>query len=141
MLLLYSDTFIVKLPHNLYIIIQNNTKTYCTQPAFKTAISCAISIQLNKGGFVISPPNFVLWCHNDFRTTEHSAKYFLLQHRKGHGGLKSLSSLIVGTMDSIFDTKPPPYRILHTTPSSEVSYGTILSFSYLFFITYLHHNS
>ncbi|KAF5278381.1 hypothetical protein FQA39_LY05870 [Lamprigera yunnana] len=52
--------------------------------------------------------------------TEESTKYFVLQHRKGHGKSKGLSSLLVGTMDSIFDSKPPPYRILHQTPTSEV---------------------
>lgn len=50
--------------------------------------------------------------------------YFLLQRRKGHGkDSNSLSSLFVGTLDSVFDTKPPPYRILHQTPTSEVYYG------------------
>ncbi|XP_063922284.1 TBC1 domain family member 9 [Zophobas morio] len=57
-----------------------------------------------------------------FWETEETSIYFLLQHRKGHGGSKGLSSLLVGTIDSIFDTKPAPYRILHQTPSSEVYY-------------------
>ncbi|CAH1997517.1 unnamed protein product [Acanthoscelides obtectus] len=57
---------------------------------------------------------------NAFWETEKSSIYFVLQHRKGHGTVKSISSLIVGTMDSIFDTKPAPFRILHQTPSSEV---------------------
>lgn len=56
------------------------------------------------------------------RVTEEASPYFLLQHRKGHGKSKGLSSLLVGTLDSIFDTKPPPYRILHQTTSSEVYY-------------------
>lgn len=59
---------------------------------------------------------------NAFWETEESSLYFVLQHRKGHGNAKGLSSLLVGTMDSIFDTKPAPYRILHQTPSSEVYY-------------------
>lgn len=58
--------------------------------------------------------------------------YFLLQHRKGHGQSKGLSSLLVGTMDSIFDTKPAPYRILHQTPSSEVYYGKYLNCIYMY---------
>lgn len=53
----------------------------------------------------------------------------MLQHRKGHGRSRGLSSLIVGTMDSIFDSKPPPYRILHQTPNSEVYWCM-----YLFYI-------
>lgn len=56
------------------------------------------------------------------RETEQSSIYFVLQHRKGHGSFKGLTSLLVGTMDSIFDTKPAPYRILHQTPSSELYY-------------------
>ncbi|XP_026461248.1 TBC1 domain family member 9-like [Ctenocephalides felis] len=52
--------------------------------------------------------------------TEKSSIYFLLQKRKGHGKARGLSSLFVGTLDSVFDTKPAPYRILHQTPSSDV---------------------
>lgn len=49
--------------------------------------------------------------------------YFALQKRRGHGhGKKGLASLLVGTIDSVLDTKPPPYRILHQTPNSEVYY-------------------
>ncbi|XP_050504861.1 TBC1 domain family member 9 isoform X1 [Diabrotica virgifera virgifera] len=57
---------------------------------------------------------------NAFWETERTSLYFVLQHRKGHGNSRGFSSLLVGTMDSIFDTKPAPYRILHQTPSSEV---------------------
>lgn len=56
-----------------------------------------------------------------YRATERANPYFVLQRRKGHG-TKGLSSLLVGTLDSVFDTRPPPFRILHQTPSSEVSY-------------------
>ncbi|KAK9700703.1 Rab-GTPase-TBC domain [Popillia japonica] len=64
---------------------------------------------------------------NPLWETEHSSKYFVLQRRKGHGKSKGLSSLLVGTMDSIFDTKPAPYRILHQTPTSEVYYNIACS--------------
>ncbi|CAG9760077.1 unnamed protein product [Ceutorhynchus assimilis] len=57
---------------------------------------------------------------NAFWETEETSLYFVLQHRKGHGLVKGFSSLLVGTIDSILDTKPPPYRILHQTPNSEV---------------------
>ena len=55
-------------------------------------------------------------------TTESAGNpFFRLQRRKGHGG-NGFSSLIVGTLDSILDSKTPPYRILHSTPSSEIHY-------------------
>lgn len=53
--------------------------------------------------------------------TERANPYFVVQKRKGHG-TKGLSSLLVGTLDTVFDSKPPPFRILHQTPNSEVSY-------------------
>ncbi|KAG8323988.1 TBC1 domain member 8B [Homalodisca vitripennis] len=59
---------------------------------------------------------------NAFWTTEQASLYFVLQRRKGHGKTSSFTSLFVGTIDSVFDTKPPPYRILHQTPTSEVYY-------------------
>lgn len=49
--------------------------------------------------------------------------FFVLQKRRGHGSNKSFSSILVGTLDSVFDTKPPPYRILHQTPNAEVYLG------------------
>ncbi|XP_033221070.1 TBC1 domain family member 9 isoform X2 [Belonocnema kinseyi] len=52
--------------------------------------------------------------------TEQESIYFVLQRRKGHGKTKGLTSILVGTLDSVFDTKPPPFRILHQTPTSEV---------------------
>ncbi|CAK9821928.1 TBC1 domain family member 9 [Anthophora retusa] len=57
---------------------------------------------------------------NAFWVTEQATVYFVLQRRKGYGKIKGLSSILVGTLDSVFDTKPPPFRILHQTPSSEV---------------------
>lgn len=38
------------------------------------------------------------------RVTERANPYFVLQQRKGYG-TKGLTSLFVGTMDSVFDTK------------------------------------
>ncbi|KAI2798993.1 TBC1 domain member 8B, partial [Blomia tropicalis] len=58
---------------------------------------------------------------NAFWVTERANPYFVLQRRLGHGK-KSFSSLLVGTIDTVFDTKPPPYRILHQTTNSEISY-------------------
>ncbi|CAH0720664.1 unnamed protein product, partial [Brenthis ino] len=53
---------------------------------------------------------------------DESSLYFVLQRRKGHGKSKGFSSLLVGTLDSVRDTKPAPYRILHQTPNSEIYY-------------------
>ncbi|KAI4479417.1 PREDICTED: TBC1 domain family member 9 isoform X1 [Polistes canadensis] len=57
---------------------------------------------------------------NALWVNEQSTVYFVLQRRKGHGKTKGLTSILVGTLDSVFDTKPAPFRILHQTPSSEV---------------------
>lgn len=65
---------------------------------------------------------------NALWVTELSNPFFVLQRRKGHG-TKGLSSVLVGTLDSVFDSKPAPYRILHRTPLSEVSYVVATSLS------------
>lgn len=70
--------------------------------------------------------------------TEVSSKYFVLQRRRGHGESRGLSSLLVGTFDSVFDTKPAPFRILHQTPSSDVYYG--MSHSLFFMVFCFVHN-
>lgn len=57
------------------------------------------------------------------RVTESANKYFLKQRRLGYGRSTGLSSVLVGTWDSMFDTRPPPYRVLHRTPSSDVYHG------------------
>lgn len=59
------------------------------------------------------------------RVTEQANIYFILQQRQGHGNKKknNITSIIVRTLDTVLDTKPPPYRILHQTPNSEVYYS------------------
>lgn len=57
--------------------------------------------------------------------TKEKSRYFVVQRRRGHGASRGLSSIIIGTLDSVFD-KPAPFRILHQTPSSEVFYGESL---------------
>ncbi|TRY63799.1 hypothetical protein TCAL_07164 [Tigriopus californicus] len=52
-------------------------------------------------------------------TIERANPHFLLQRRKGRG-TKGLSSLLVGTWDTVLNTKPPTYRILHQSEDSEV---------------------
>ncbi|KAH8339261.1 hypothetical protein KR074_009503, partial [Drosophila pseudoananassae] len=56
------------------------------------------------------------------RIAEMQSRYFVLQKRRGHGESRGFGSMLVGTYDSVWNTKPAPYRILHETPSSEVSY-------------------
>lgn len=58
---------------------------------------------------------------NALWVTDRANTFFVLQRRKGHG-TKGLTSLLVGTLDNVLDTKPPPYRILHQTAGSEISY-------------------
>ncbi|XP_055949713.1 TBC1 domain family member 9-like [Argiope bruennichi] len=49
---------------------------------------------------------------------EHANPFFILQQRKGYG-TKGLASLFVGTFDSVFDSKPLPFRIILHSSSSE----------------------
>ena len=64
-----------------------------------------------------------------YRDTELANTYFLLQQRKGVNKTnRGFSGLLVGTLDSVLDTKPPPYRILHQTPSSEIYYCKLISY-------------
>eukprot|EP00051_Salpingoeca_urceolata_P033144 m.19172 g.19172 ORF g.19172 m.19172 type:complete len:1147 (-) comp5888_c0_seq2:74-3514(-) len=49
-------------------------------------------------------------------------KYFALQERRGHGASRGFLSKVVGTFDSIVDSRKKPYRILFHTPSSELSW-------------------
>lgn len=61
--------------------------------------------------------------------TERADGYFILQRRKGHGS-KGLSSILVGTIDSVLDSRPAPYRILYQTPNSDVSFTIAASVSH-----------
>lgn len=58
----------------------------------------------------------------DSRITERANPFFVLQRRKGHGG-GGLTSLVIGTIDSVLDNNTDPYRILHQTNDSDISYG------------------
>lgn len=59
---------------------------------------------------------------NALWVTERANPYFVLQRRKGYGG-GGIAGLLVGTWDTVVDNKTPPYRILHQTTGSEVSYS------------------
>lgn len=61
--------------------------------------------------------------------TERADGYFILQKRKGHGS-KGLSSILVGTIDSVLESRPAPYRILFQTANSEISYTIAASVSH-----------
>lgn len=58
---------------------------------------------------------------NALWATERANPYFVLQRRKGHGG-GGLTSLLIGTLDNVLDTKPAPFRILLQLPTSDISY-------------------
>lgn len=78
-------------------------------------------------------PLFFSYLNFIFRVNEVTDKqsiFFTLQRRRGHGESKGLSALLVGTFDSVFDTKPAPFRILHQTPSAPQYYGEIQDISY-----------
>lgn len=66
---------------------------------------------------------------NAFWETERVDGYFILQRRTGHG-TKGLSSILVGTIDSVLDTRPAPFRIIYQTPNSDVSYKIAASVSH-----------
>ena len=51
--------------------------------------------------------------------TERANLHFIMQRRKGSKG-KGFTSLFVGTIDSVRETKPTPYRILHQAEGSEL---------------------
>ncbi|OTF78496.1 hypothetical protein BLA29_009319, partial [Euroglyphus maynei] len=61
--------------------------------------------------------------------TERANPYFVLQRRLGHG-TKGFSSILVGTFDSVFDTKPLPFRILHQISNSDTTYIIAASSSF-----------
>ncbi|CAG5132488.1 unnamed protein product [Candidula unifasciata] len=59
---------------------------------------------------------------NALWATERANPFFVMQRRKGYGG-GGLTGLLVGTLDTVLDNKTRPYRILHQTEGSELSYS------------------
>ncbi|UJR21588.1 hypothetical protein I4U23_024670 [Adineta vaga] len=58
---------------------------------------------------------------NGFWSTDRANPYFSLQRRRGHDEkYAGLTSMLVATLDSVFDSKTNRYRILHQRPDSEV---------------------
>lgn len=60
---------------------------------------------------------------NALWSIEQANPYFVLQKRKGKG----LAGLLVGTLDSVLDSKAPLYRILHQVIDSDISYIVAIS--------------
>lgn len=83
---------------------------------------CVALVQLYFGYMALFNTPTNLFCRVN-EHTEATSKYFILQRRRGHGEPRGISSYLVGTLDSVFDTKPAPFRILHQTSSSDVYYG------------------
>lgn len=53
-----------------------------------------------------------------FRVTESSNSFFCLQKRRGQGDGRGFAAKVIGTLDNIRDTRPPPFRILLQTVST-----------------------
>ena len=47
--------------------------------------------------------------------SEKTNSFFCLQKRRGHGDGRGLAAMVIGTLDNIRDSRPPPYRILLQT--------------------------
>lgn len=61
--------------------------------------------------------------------TDVKSDFFVIQRRRGSGRNSSMfASLLVGTFDSMFESKPPPYRILHT-PEAAAYYEIAQAFT------------
>ncbi|KAI5719299.1 hypothetical protein M8J76_008294 [Diaphorina citri] len=67
----------------------------------------------------IDPPIFSFW--DDLETS----LYFMLQKRKGHGEAITIQSKVIGTLDTLWNTKPPPFRILLHSPKNEFYYYVV----------------
>ena len=75
---------------------------------------------------------------NALWVTERANMFFVMQRRKGHGD-RGLGSILVNTLDTVLDSsaKVSPFRILHQTPSSEISFQIATGKCLYFYVTSL----
>ncbi len=61
-----------------------------------------------------------------YRVTEKFNSFFNYQVRRGHGeSAKGWAAKVIGTFDSIRDSRPDPYRILLQHDQSDFSYSQL----------------
>lgn len=73
-----------------------------------------VCVVLQRYGYFCCLGTFVLCC-------KHGVISGVFQHLCCVAGV-GLAGLLVGTLDAVFDSKPPPYRILHQAPHSQIYY-------------------
>ncbi|PAV77885.1 hypothetical protein WR25_05915 [Diploscapter pachys] len=61
-----------------------------------------------------------------FWHTDAQNAYFKLQRRKGHG-TSGFGAILVGTIDSIFDTRPAPFRLIYDFESEDLHITIVLA--------------